>query len=75
MSICKEKCVHPTRNFRTLRSNIFMKTKNFENPPLPVHMGGPRSNLLNKKMVENLVTLCVNTVSEKKRRQSEADAG
>ena len=33
------------RDFQTLRSNIFAKTKKFANTFLPVHMG-PWSNLL-----------------------------
>ena len=37
-------------------ANIFAKTKKFAKPFLPVHMV-PRSNLLRKKMVKNLVTL------------------
>ena len=46
-----------TRDFRTLRLNIFAKTKKVAKPFLPVRMW-PRSNLLSKeKMVENLVTL------------------
>ena len=46
-----------TRDFRTLRPNIFAKSKKVAKPFLPVHMW-PRSNLFSKeKMVENLVTL------------------
>ena len=41
-----------SRNFRTLRSNIFAKTKKFVKPFLSVRVG-PRSNLLS----QNLVTL------------------
>ena len=49
-----------TRDFRTLRSNIFSKIKKFANAFLPVHIG-PRSNVLSKiKMVANLVTLSLN---------------
>ena len=36
-----------TSNFRTLRSNIFAKTKMFAKLFLPVHIG-PRSNILSK---------------------------
>ena len=40
----------------TFFANIFAKTKMFAKPFLPVHIG-PRSNLLSKKKVKNLVTL------------------
>ena len=48
MSVTKEKFACP----RT----IFEKMKKFAKPFSPVHMG-PRSNLLSKKVNENLVTM------------------
>ena len=42
--------------FRELRSNIFAITIKFAKPCLSLHMR-PKSNLLSKKMVENLATL------------------
>ena len=49
----KEKCVSAlslstrTRDFQTLRPNIFPKTKKFAKPFVPVHLG-PRWNILSK---------------------------
>ena len=70
-SVAKDKfacpCIHcqltmQARDFRTLQSNIFAKTKKFAKPFLFVHRG-PRSSLLSKKMVRksrNTVPLNLN---------------